>query len=379
MGIGNEADVAIVGGGLAGLTAALDLGRRGLRVALFEQKHYPMHRVCGEYVSNEVLPYLESLGVHVSGLGAHPVHRLFATGCDGGETWSAPLPLGGFGLSRYVFEWHLVEQARAAGVRIFERTPVRTFGPAGERMRVVTEQGGEWHAAMVLCATGKRSRLDRRLDRRFMDRPTPWMAVKYHVQGGAEPGVIALHSFDGGYCGVVGIEGGLANVCYLAHERNLGDGIAAMEREVLSRNPWLARLFRGAQKIDPRPLAIARISFADRSATENHALMVGDAAGLVTPLCGNGMAMAIGAARLAAESAAAFLQGACTRAECEREYAARWRKAYRTRILAGRLLQPLMGEPRVTDLALRVLRGMPRLARPVIRATHGAPLRVERS
>jgi flavin-dependent dehydrogenase len=60
--ISDSADVVIIGGGLAGLAAALDLGARGHRVLVVERKQYPFHRVCGEYVSHEVSPYLRRLG-----------------------------------------------------------------------------------------------------------------------------------------------------------------------------------------------------------------------------------------------------------------------------------------------------------------------------
>ncbi|HAC24725.1 MAG TPA: FAD-dependent oxidoreductase, partial [Cytophagales bacterium] len=58
------ATVVIVGGGLGGLLAALQLAKQGIPVTLFERKQYPFHRVCGEYISNETVPFLRSLGVY---------------------------------------------------------------------------------------------------------------------------------------------------------------------------------------------------------------------------------------------------------------------------------------------------------------------------
>ncbi|RYG21970.1 MAG: FAD-dependent oxidoreductase, partial [Chitinophagaceae bacterium] len=61
-------DVLIIGGGLAGLTAALHLQKGGLEVTLVEKNDFPSHKVCGEYISNEVLPYLKWLDVNVDRL-----------------------------------------------------------------------------------------------------------------------------------------------------------------------------------------------------------------------------------------------------------------------------------------------------------------------
>ena len=67
--ISDSADAVLIGGGLAGLAAALDLSGRGHRVLVVERKQYPFHRVCGEYVSHEVSPYLRRLGADPAPLG----------------------------------------------------------------------------------------------------------------------------------------------------------------------------------------------------------------------------------------------------------------------------------------------------------------------
>ena len=67
--------VIVVGGGLAGLTTALHLSHFGIRVTLIEKNSYPRHKVCGEYLSNEVLPYLRSLGFDPFDFGAKKIER----------------------------------------------------------------------------------------------------------------------------------------------------------------------------------------------------------------------------------------------------------------------------------------------------------------
>ena len=56
-------DVAIVGGGLAGLSFPFNLPEKGSRVCLFEKEKYPFHKVCGEYISMESWGFLTGLGL----------------------------------------------------------------------------------------------------------------------------------------------------------------------------------------------------------------------------------------------------------------------------------------------------------------------------
>jgi len=60
----NQSDIVIIGGGLAGLVNAIHLSKAGLKVLLIEKNEYPKHKVCGEYISNEVLSYLAYLGIN---------------------------------------------------------------------------------------------------------------------------------------------------------------------------------------------------------------------------------------------------------------------------------------------------------------------------
>ncbi|MFQ3174733.1 MAG: flavin-dependent dehydrogenase, partial [Flavobacterium sp.] len=63
-----NASVIIIGGGLAGLTAAIHLSKIGVSVILIEKNEFPKHKVCGEYISNEVLPYFNWLDLKISEL-----------------------------------------------------------------------------------------------------------------------------------------------------------------------------------------------------------------------------------------------------------------------------------------------------------------------
>src|ERR1700754_3075057 len=114
-------DVIVVGGGLAGLFNAILLNRAGLQVTVIEKKTYPMHRVCGEYISNEVIPFLSKLDIDLEPLQVAWINRLEVTAVSGTKL-SQKLDLGGFGLSRYTFDNLLYQKAVAEGVNVFTNT-----------------------------------------------------------------------------------------------------------------------------------------------------------------------------------------------------------------------------------------------------------------
>ena len=370
-----ETDVFIIGGGLAGLAAALDLAGRGHRVTLAERRAYPFHRVCGEYVSNEVLPYLARLGASPDPLGPAAISR-FELSSPAGRLLRAPLDLGGFGVSRYALDEFLYHKALARGVAFCIPATVTdvAFDAAADCHRVALADGRACAARVVLGTYGKRANLDRQLGRPFFRRRSPYLGVKYHLRlPGFPRDVIALHNFADGYAGITAIEGDRLCFCYLTTRHNLKahGSIPALEAAVLARNPRLREILSAAEVLYEQPEVINEISFAPKQPVEQHLLMSGDAAGLITPLCGNGMAMALHGAALAAEASHGFLQGQWARTQMEAHYAKAWQAAFGTRLRVGRAVQQLLGGPRLSELVVGGLRHWPGAVQALMRRTHG--------
>lgn len=373
-------DVIIVGGGLAGLVSALELARAGRAVTLVERKTYPFHKVCGEYVSNEVRHYVESLGINLRNLGASDIRR-FQVSSPSGRLLESALDLGGFGISRYVLDHELYQLGQAAGVQFRLGKSADDILFAENRFTVTLSDGTLLTSQLVLGTFGKRSKLDKSLNRTFTRQSTlanrsPYVGVKYHVRIDLPDDVIALHNFSDGYCGMSAIEDGKYCVCYLTTRENLRQfgNIPAMEQAILCQNPHLKRVFERAQFLYDKPEVINEISFAPKQAVENHVLMVGDSAGLITPLCGNGMAMAIHGAKFASELSNKFLGGQLTRHELEERYQRGWSERFARRLWFGRTVQKLFGRPWLTEASVWMFGAFKPALHTVMRQTHGEVL-----
>lgn len=372
-----KTEVCIVGGGLAGLTAALCLAKAGIRVLLIEKNSYPNHRVCGEYVSNEVLPLLQHIGLDIHALGVKAIDTLVLSDSHG-KSLDTRLPLGGFGVSRFTLDLALFEKAISDGV-VFRFETVLEITHEGNSAYLRTSKG-KYKAKVVIGAFGKRANLDKSMHRPFIQQKSPWLGVKCHYDYPNFPNNhVELHTFPGGYGGLSATETGAINFCYLANYssfRSYGN-IAAFNKAVVSKNPFLRDFLTAATPRFEKPLSIAQIAFAKKDAVENHILMCGDSAGLIHPLCGNGMAMAIHSAKLAADCVIKFLnQPGYDRSHMENEYLRQWKLHFSTRLYYGRQIQALLLRPNITKWTFSVIANHKKIVRAIVQRTHGKPILV---
>lgn len=367
-----QKNVAIIGGGLAGLTAAIILSRKGIPCTVFEKRKYPFHRVCGEYVSNETRPFLQSLNIFPSHFHPSSIHRFQLSAVNGKYSF-LKLGLGGFGISRYAFDHFLAEKAREAGASLLENCEVDDIKFLGNQFYLNTS-AGKFTADIVIGAYGKRSKLDITLNRSFIRKRSPYVGVKYHIRTDYPKDLIALHNFEGGYCGISRVENNTTNLCYLVHRDVLrkAGSIEALEENVLMRNPLLKDIFTHADFVFEKPETINEISFDLREPVFHHILMAGDTAGLIAPLCGNGMAMAIHAGKMASDLITLYVHEKKSLSWLETEYARQWKKHFALRLKAGRLMQHyLFGSSFSSQLAVSLALGLPPLAKMLVRLSHG--------
>jgi flavin-dependent dehydrogenase len=371
-------DVAIIGGGLAGLALSIQLKDKGYSVVLFEKEVYPFHKVCGEYISLESWDFLHSLGLPLPTMNLPIIKKLLVSSPDG-NLLEHNLPLGGFGISRYQLDNMLKEIALAKGVVLHEGCKVEEVIFDKEFFKLKTAKG-EFTSKVCCGSFGKRSNIDVHLKRDFItlksNKLNNYIGVKYHIKTDFPVDTIALHNFENGYCGISKIEEDRYCLCYLTTAANLkanGNSIAAMERNVLYRNKYLQQIFEQSEMLYKAPVTISQVSFLIKTQVENHILMLGDAAGVITPLCGNGMSIALRGSKIVNVFIDEFLQNKISREEMEKGYSKIWKQRFSRRLTIGRLLQKTFGKEWVTNRFIGFMKLFPSLTNILIRQTHGKP------
>lgn len=370
-------DCAIAGGGLSGLCLAIQLADKGWRVVVFEKNTYPMHKVCGEYVSMESYGFLESLGLPLQEWDL-PLITELGISAESGFMLEARLALGGFGISRYTLDDALYRLALAKGVTVITACKVQNALPLPGTQLVSIETPKGLFTAKVACGSyGKYTpAFARQQDRKEPDRGRNYIGVKYHIKTDLARHRIELHNFKNGYCGVSKVDKDWYCLCYLSSAESLrqhGNDLATLEDQVLCKNPHLKRYFQDAEFVNRQPLSISNIQFHEKQSYSGHLFLLGDAAGTISPLCGNGMSMGMRASQLLASHIHSYLRGNLTHQALVNGYRQAWREAFHRRIQTGYYLQGLFGKKIATHVALRTLHLLPGLTQKIISMTHGQP------
>ena len=369
-------DVAVVGAGLGGTCAALSLARRGHKVVLLEAGKAGRHKVCGEFVSPESRATLARLGVFESVANAGAVAiggaRILTSNRRGA---AMPLSAPGFALSRQKFDELMWRACGEANVLQLENTRVAQIEALenGYRLSVGACKNIEStiETSFVVDATGRSARLHNQP--RSPAKSRRFVGFKTHLRGTDIPnGEVQMFPFRGGYCGLVGIGGGLTNACLLAtYERTRGQKPEEFWASVCAENRALGCAVAGAIA-EFAWLATANVSFEQRAPTSDDGIVrAGDAAGYIHPLSGDGMAMAIRSGELTAATLDAAVRGGLKREDVAPLYAASWHREFGHRLRWAHHLQPLFVVPNLTLPALRFFDKAPRLSAWMLRATRG--------
>lgn len=371
-------DVVIVGGGPAGASLAMRLGREGFDVALLDRSRFPRRKPCGEFMSPACLPILEDLGLGRAVLahGARPVHGMelfgFAQAAVGEYQAYGDGVLAldhGYGLRREVFD-DLLFRAAAATVGVTVREGWRVTGLLRSQdggvlgVRVQDSHGAprEVYADFTIGADGLRSRVARELG---VQRDIPWLrklALVTRYRGAPLGRRAEVHLFPQGYFAACPVDDGQLSVNLVVDFEAVPKGRESLEelfRDKLALAPRLRAALEGAERTEP----LRGIGPLARRTTEqvfDGAALVGDARGYIDPITGEGMYFALRGAQILAETLIPVLQGRCAGQGELTPYKIRTNAELAPRVRMAKLLQRGLKHPWIARTVLAILQARPR-------------------
>ncbi len=304
-----EVDVLVVGAGPAGAAAGLAARRRGLDTLVVDKAAFPRDKTCGDGLTTAALRMLEHLGVDLRALpGYMAVRETVLVGPDGRRV---SLPLAADGdyaavVPRMELDAAIVETARGTGVEVRDGAAVTGIEVDGDGVIATMAGGGDVHARFLVAADGHYSFVRRCLRQAAPPELGTWHAFRQYFRGVDDRRLWVLFEPDllPGYAWVFPLPDGRANVGFgvLRHPGMTGKELNARWREVLARPS--VRTVLGP---DAEPEATHRAwpipaSFDYDALADGPVLYVGDAANVVDPLTGEGIAQAIETATLAVDA-----------------------------------------------------------------------------
>lgn len=346
-----DAEVIVVGGSVAGAATAAALAVRGRDVLVLDPAEFPREKACGEGLLPPGRRALDKLGVPLP--PGRPIRALRFRA--GSRTALLPFPGSpGLAVRRLHLDAALRDRARAAGARLVAGR-ARAVGPGA----VVDTDRGRLRARVLVGADGRGS-VFHRLPGVRVRRDVSRFGLSTHLRGlAAEDGVVEVVFFRGGEVYLSPVDRDLTLVALL-----LERSAPARPRTLL---PFVRRLLPGraeGARIATPVLAAAPLATRVRPVAGPDWILVGDAAGAVDPVTGEGMSLALADAEAAADAIAAHLEDG-------RALADGLRPARRRRRTVSRLTSFVLFAARRPGLAAVLLR-RERLLAPLVRIAAGA-------
>ena len=356
------ADLLIAGGGIAGSSLAILLGRQGFTVELYEQSQFPREKPCGEGLMPAGVAVLDHLALAEAVGGEAFIGVRFHFGeetMEGRFPRSDGMTQVGRGQRRFVLDQVLFSAAeRTSGVRAHMGT--RVTAPLVENGRVVglIIDGVPQRARLVVAADGSNSRLRHHLGLGRTSR-TKRFGVRMHFRlASSVESTEWVHVFLG--CGyelyVTPLPQRELVVAALSHGHSLDCRLEEQLLRWCREHQWLVDRLRGAEKIsEPRA---APLGTRARSGVGPGIVLLGDAAGSSDPITGSGMTQAL----LSSELLAAELQEGIPEGD---DWLWRFERLRRSMFASSqrlaRLLLTLADRPRLARLAFQLAQARPEL------------------
>jgi geranylgeranyl reductase family protein len=354
--VSTRTDVLVVGAGPAGTAAAITAADRGLDVLVVDKAAFPRDKTCGDGLTAGALRTLARLGLDVARLPAYaPVDDVVLVSPSGRRA-ELRLPRDRAGVvPRADLDAALVDLARARGAKVDEGRAVVAIEEAADHVTAVLADGDTIRAGHLVAADGHYSTVRRLLEPHGTPALGEWSAFRQYWSGVDDARLWVLFERDllPGYAWVFPLPGGRANVGFcVPRGARSGHAMKELWPDLLAR-PALRGVLgpaaapEGRHRAWPIPATLDLATIA-----RSRVLFVGDAAGVVDPLTGEGIAQALQTGALAADAIAG-------RGDAAPAYRDAVRRELATDLRFARALQRVLAHPWGARGAIRAVDANP--------------------
>ena len=346
-------DIAIIGGGPAGSSTAMNLVEKGFNVSLFEKKNFPRETICGEFLSKEVMENLKALNLleKFYSLKPNPI-KSFRFINNTGDEISTHLNFKAYSLKRSTFDEFLLSQAIEKGVNVFMPAEVVEIINQKVGYKVVfnisNERKNIW-VKNVIAAYGKQNILDKILNRNFVNRKTGLTGIKFHINekyfSNINKNEIQIYTGKNIYCGINAVNDNMVTLCFLEDRKNYTKPAKNHLIDLFLENFKFHNLFKvNIEKVfqNSSLYGTGNIYFGKKNIVENGIYMVGDASGMIAPLSGDGIGMAFESAKIISKILFEENKYRIDSNISRRRYITEWKKLFNRRIITARILQNII-------------------------------------
>lgn len=330
-------DYIIIGGGVAGICAAIELCLQGIRPTVIEAGTYPSHKVCGEFLSPECLPWIYKQ--HIDPISISNVRfRIEGKSLD----FTFPTPAGS--LSHLTLDPLLVERATSLGAKFLIETKVEAFYPKrhqADKHLLRLSTGESVSASSLIVAAGRVGSLSSRPSHAEL----PYVGIKAHFDG-IRLEDLKMFGFRGAYLGLSPVEEGKANLACLATTKRVKEAGSPelLMQKLIAEYPDLREAVSSGTKLFDRWMSAPIPPFGFKKTPDWHdTYFIGDAALTAPPACGKGLSLSIAGGMMAARYAA-------------NKDAAGFKKSFRKRflpsVLGAKAVHYLLMHPGTAKIAL---------------------------
>lgn len=360
-------DVAIVGAGPSGSSSAIALAQKGYSVVLLDRAFFPREKLCGDFLNPVNWPIFEKLAVADKLLASkHEKVTAFRISNCADEETTIRFPsqngrqLFGLGVSRLYLDDLLLRRAEQQGVAVRQGCKVQGIAREGEGWSIFLDgphMGSRLEAFFLIGADGRNSLVAHRLGlARKSEGSGNYVALQAHLKGvkGLE-GEVQIHSFPGGYAGLVGLGEGMANLCFIVEKEKAQEKMSrgVLVERCLYQNRYLGESLRESEITSPVRSAFP-VYFSPRRSYGDGYLLVGDAARVTEPVTGEGVYFALKSGILAAETIDLAFRRQDRSAEAFSSYERLCQSSFAFRERVNRLVRALIYRPSLLAPVVRL-------------------------